>query len=120
MDSDNSSIRDKDFSAVKFKNEDSINDIIDLEKGGLDHKGIVTYFTVKRKTKCIEAKLNHVYNDKTIVSNVYRDWIKTVDTFISIAKRKGISNDDILMLTDILDENNSRVVACLDEGNTTD
>ena len=96
------------------------NDIITLEKGSLDHKGIVTHFIVNGRTKCIEAKLNHLYDNKTIVSTVYRDYIKTVDTFVGRAKRKGISNDDILMLTDIIDENNSKVVACLDEGNTID
>ena len=36
------------------------------------------------------------------------------------AKRKGISNDDILMLTDIIDENNGKIVICIDEGNTSD
>jgi hypothetical protein len=120
MDSDNTSIQHKDFSPLKIDNGNSSNDIVTLDKGTLDHKGIVTHFIVKGKTKCIEAKLNHAYNNKTIVSTVYRDWIKTIDTFVDRAKKKGVSDEDILMLTDILDENSSCVIRCLDEKNATD
>jgi hypothetical protein len=37
-----------------------------------------------------------------------------------MAKRKGVSDDDILMLTDVIDKNNSEVVAYLDEDTNTD
>jgi len=98
----------------------SSNDMLTLDKGTLDCKGIVIHFIVNGNTKCIEAKLNHAYNNKTIVSTVYRDWNKTIDTFVFKAKKKGVHDEDILMLTDILDENNSLVATCLDQANGTD
>jgi hypothetical protein len=45
----------------------------------------------------------------------YVDWVKTVDTFATRAKKKGISDDHIMMLTDTLDNNNRRIVDCLFE-----
>jgi hypothetical protein len=92
-------------------NRNSSNDIIPtMDKGRLDHEGIVIRFIVKSKAKCIAAKLSHMYKDKAIGSTVYRNCIK----------RKRVSVYDILMLTNIIDENNNKVAACSDEGRTGD
>ena len=58
------------------------------------------------------AGLNHKYDNKTIVSTIYKDWIKIINSFSDCAKKKGINDKHILMLTDVLDENYERVMAC--------
>ncbi|HXX98611.1 MAG TPA: hypothetical protein VEL11_16030, partial [Candidatus Bathyarchaeia archaeon] len=95
--------------------KDSRNgDVITLDIGeNLREQQILTAFVVNRKTRCIIASLNHVYDEKTIVSNIYQDWIKTIDAFAIRAKKKGISDEHIVMLTDALDNNNEKVMQCL-------
>ncbi|MGA9150930.1 MAG: hypothetical protein WBZ36_10140 [Candidatus Nitrosopolaris sp.] len=102
------------------KNNDATGDnskikdyIITLEiNESLQQQQIVTAFVVNKKG-CIIASLNHVYHEKTIVSNIYQDWIKTIDAFARRAKEKGISDEHIIMLTDALDDNNEKVMQCL-------
>jgi hypothetical protein len=115
----NTSDKDKDFSTDSSKdgNNDDISNkhiiVLDL-RDDLQKEQIVTSFNVRKKTKCIEVKLNHSYENKTIVSTIYPDWIKTVDTFTIRAKRKGISEKHIIMLTDTLDDNNENIIeGCL-------
>jgi hypothetical protein len=79
----------------------------------LQREQILTTFVVNNKTGCIVASLNHVYDKKTIVSNIYRDWIKTIDVFTTRAKEKKVSDPHIVMLTDVLDNNNEKVMQCL-------
>ena len=76
----------------------------------LDKEGLTTHFVANRKTRCIEAKLNHVYSGKIIISRVYPDWIKTVNNFVMRGVSKGISNNHIEMLTDTLDSNYEKVL----------
>jgi hypothetical protein len=111
----NTSDEDKDFSTDSSKdgsNDDVSNKhIIALVlRDDLQKEQIVTSFAVRKKTKCIEVKLNHTYENKTIVSTIYPDWIKTVDTFTIRAKKKGISEKHIIMLTDTLDDNNENII----------
>ena len=79
----------------------------------LQNQQILTAFEINKKTRCIIAGLNHVYEKKTVISNIYPDWIKTIDTFAARAKKKGISDNHIIMLTDTLDNNNEKVMQCL-------
>ena len=76
----------------------------------LDKEGLTTHFVANRKTRCIEAKLNHVYSGKIIISRVYPDWIKTVNNFVMRGVSKGISNNHIEMPTDTLDSNYEKVL----------
>jgi hypothetical protein len=86
---------------------------ISLDIGGrLQQQQILTTFIVNNKTGCIVASLNHVYDKKTIVSNIYRDWIRTLDVFATRAKEKEVSDEHIVMLTDALDDNNEKVMQC--------
>jgi hypothetical protein len=123
---DNTSDKDKDFSTDSSKdgnNDDFSNKhIIALVlRADLQKEQIVTSFAVRKKTKCIEVKLNHIYENKTIVSTIYPDWIKTVDTFTIRAKRKGISEKHIIMLTDTLDDNNENIIeGCLNKKDEED
>lgn len=95
-------------------NNNDNNKIISLElTEKLQREQILTSFEVNTKTKCIIAGLNHVYDRKTVVSNIYQDWIKTIDGFATRAKKKGISDTHIIMLTDALDNNNEKVLQCL-------
>src|SRR5262249_36748132 len=65
------------------------------------------------KTRCITAHMNNVYAKKTVVSNVYDDWTQTIDTFTTNAKRKGISDKHIRMLTDTIDSNSQSIISHL-------
>jgi hypothetical protein len=84
---------------------------LDIDKR-LQQQQILTTFGVNKKTGCILASLNHVYDKKTIVSNIYRDWIKTLDVFAVRAKEKRVSDEHIIMLTDALDDNNEKIMQC--------
>jgi len=64
----------------------------------LQQEQILTAFVVNNKTGCIIASLNHVYDKKTIVSDISQNWIKTIDTFDARAKEKGISDEHIACL----------------------
>lgn len=51
---------------------DSNSNIITLDIGkNLREEQILTGFVVNSKTGCVIASLNHVYDEKTIVSNIY-------------------------------------------------
>lgn len=78
----------------------------------LQQQQILIAFGANKKTGCIIASLNHIYNNKTIVANIYPDWIKTIDVFTNRAKEKGVSEEHINMLTDALDDNNEKVMQC--------
>jgi hypothetical protein len=79
----------------------------------LQQEQILTAFVANNKTGCIIASLNHVYDKKTVVSNIYQDWNKTIDSFVKRAEKKGISDMHITMLSDVLDDNNEKVMQCL-------
>ena len=69
-------------------------DVIALEiSESLQQEQILTAFVVNNKTGCIMARLNHVYDKKTIVSDISQNWIKTIDTFATGAKEKGVSDE---------------------------
>src|SRR5690349_2153067 len=93
--------------------KDSGKDTIALDLNDtLQKEQIVTSFTVNKKTRCIVVGLNHKYEKKTVVSPVYKDWIKTIDFFSTCAKKKGVDIKYILVLTDTLDDNHERVIEC--------
>ena len=79
----------------------------------LQQQQILKAFVVNTETGCVIASLNHVYQEKTIVSDIYQNWIKTIDAFATRAKEKGISDEHIAMLTDALDNNNEKIMQCL-------
>jgi hypothetical protein len=94
-------------------NDNPKNNLITLDiNESLEQEQILTAFVANYKTGCIMASLNHVYSKKTIVSNIYRDWIKTLDVFATRAEEKGVSNEHIVMLKDALDDNNEKVMQC--------
>ena len=103
-----------DVGDAKSNNGSRNSNVITLDiSESLQQQHILTAFVVNNKTGCIIVSLNHVYDKKTIVSNIYQDWIKTIDAFATRAKEKGISDEHISMLTDVLDNNNEKVMQCL-------
>ena len=60
----------------------------------------------------IELELNHKYDKKTIVSDVYDDnWNKTIKQFKERAKQKGISKEHTDLLTDLMDDYAGKIIA---------
>jgi hypothetical protein len=99
----------EDRSAPKALDKDTIS--LDLNDT-LQKEQIVTSFTINKKSQSIVVSLNHKYKQKTIVSTLYNDWIKTIRSFSVRAEQKGVDNKHISMLTDALDDNNEKVMEC--------
>ena len=48
----------------------------------LEREGIVIRYDISKKHLLVLVGLNHKYANKTIVSNLYSDWVKTTDTLL--------------------------------------
>ena len=48
----------------------------------MEREGIVIRYDISKKHLLILVGLNHKYANKTIVSNLYSDWVKTTDTLL--------------------------------------
>ena len=88
-----------------------------LPTGKLKEEQIVTKFVAKPTNSkrgtagYIELELNHKYDRKTIISDIYDDnWHKTIKLFSDRAKQKGISKEHIDLLTDLMDENAGKII----------
>ena len=89
-----------------------------LPTGKLKEEQIVTKFVAKPTNSkkgtagFIELELNHKYDKKTIVSDVYDDnWNKTIKQFKERAKQKGISKEHTDLLTDLMDDYAGKIIA---------
>src|SRR5215475_5104125 len=89
--------------------DDNNDEVVELELSPtLKQTGIVTSFVLHRNNKTIELLLNHKYESKTVVFPVDRDidnWTKFTDDSEKKLKKKGIDNQHIPMLLDVLDDN---------------
>src|SRR5918912_2761558 len=95
-----------------MKNSD--NNLIPLDiTEELQKEGIIVSFVANKKTQCIAAELNHIYDKKTLVSSVYQDWIRTLNSFSTQASKKGLKDRHITMLGDTLDNNYEKVMECI-------
>jgi hypothetical protein len=70
----------------------------------LKQKGLVQSITIDKKANMIKVVLNHGSNT-LIVSTIYPIWNKTLRNFEKRAKSKKISDDDIIDIQDVLDDN---------------
>jgi hypothetical protein len=79
------------------------NTIISLELSPkLQQKQIVTSYFFDLKTNSLVLELNHKYDKETIISKIVKaDWTKTIERFEHEMKRKGVSQEDIAMITDV-------------------
>jgi hypothetical protein len=48
----------------------------------MELEGIVIRYDISKMHRLILVGLNHKYANKTIVSNLYSDWVKTTDTLL--------------------------------------
>jgi hypothetical protein len=86
----------------------------------IQQEGIVISFAKDKTTNNLILCLNHDYGKKKIVSPIYKDWIKTTDTFARQMKVKGVKDDHVLQLVDILDNNFERVLELDNVGHDDD
>ena len=73
---------------------------------------LLDHLPVNKKSQSIVVRLNHKDKQMTVVSTLYSDWNKTINSFSVRAKEKGVDNNHVLMLTDALDDNNGKVMEC--------
>jgi hypothetical protein len=66
----------------------------------MEREGIVIICDISKKHLLILVGLNHKYANKTIVSNLHSDWVKTTDTllctlpmFMSLGNRHKIRSE---------------------------
>jgi hypothetical protein len=72
-------------------------------------KGIIEDITINTKTKNVKVALNHGCK-QTIISPIYRDWIKTANTIEKQAKKKGLGIEDTNIILDELDNNHDSIL----------
>ena len=73
------------------------------------------------QTSFITLELNHKYDRKIIVSDLYTDsWNKTIKNFSGRLEEKGIKPKHITMLTDTLDDNSGKILKIFGDSNVDD
>jgi hypothetical protein len=82
-----------------------ISDVLKKEK-------VVTNFLAKtgKGNGFIVVELNHIYNNKKIVSDISTGWDKTLSLFSKRALEKGIEERHIEMIKDALDDNSDKII----------
>ena len=96
-----------------FRDDKQCNATVYLELSDkLKEKAIVESIGIYRRTNIV-VTLNHGCK-KTIISCIYSKWTKTISDFEKQAERKNLSKDDILDITNLLDDNHKTVLGLLD------
>jgi hypothetical protein len=107
-------------------NNNNNDDIVELELSPtLKQSGIVTSFVLHRTNKAIELILNHKYAGKTVVYPVEIDkssfsWTKFTDCFEEKLRKKGIGKEDVLILSNVLDDNWKKISQLLHKDSDKD
>jgi hypothetical protein len=88
----------------------------------LKKENVVTNFLAKtgRGNGFIVVELNHIYDNKKIVSDISSSWDKTLSLFSKRATEKGIKERHIELIKDALDDNSDKIIDSLyfDESGT--
>jgi hypothetical protein len=72
---------------------------------------IVTNFIFDKRSKLLILSLNHKYKKKTVVPPVFKnDWLKTIQKFKDQMTSKGMTEDHMNMLCDIVDYNYEKIL----------
>ena len=96
-----------------FRDDKQHNGTVYLELSNeLKQKAVVESIGIYKRTNLV-VTLNHSCK-QTVISCIYSKWSKTISEFEKQAKRKNLSNDDILHITDFLDINHEAVLEILD------
>lgn len=70
----------------------------------LQQEQIVTSYFYDLKANSLVVELNHKYDKKTIISKIVKDdWTKSIERLEHEKKRKGVSQEYISMITDVLE-----------------
>src|SRR5215207_3830363 len=78
----------------------------------LKKEGVITNFLAKtgNGNGFIVVELNHVYDNKKIVSDISTNWDKTLNLFSKRATEKAIKKKHIEMIKDALDDNSDKII----------
>ena len=78
----------------------------------LKKEKVVTNFLAKtgKGNGFIVVELNHIYDNKKIVSDISTSWDKTLTLFSKRAAEKSIQKKHIEMLKDALDDNSDKII----------
>jgi hypothetical protein len=78
----------------------------------LKKENIVTNFLAKtgKSNGFIVIELNHVYDNKKVVSDISSSWDKTLSQFSKRATEKGIEKRHIELIKDALDDNSDKII----------
>ena len=78
----------------------------------LKREKVVTNFLAKtgKGNGFIVVELNHVYDNKKIVSDISTSWDKTLNLFSKRATEKAIKKKHIEMIKDALDDNSDKII----------
>lgn len=99
-----------------FREDKQHNGIVYLElSNDLKQKAVVESIGIYKRTNLI-VTLNHSCK-QTIISCIYPKWSKTISDFEKQARRKSLSNEDIVHITNFLDINHEVVLGILDTDN---
>ncbi len=73
---------------------------------------LVTKFVIdaRSKDKHLVLALNNEYNNKTVISPIFRNWVKTTSTFMEQMQIKEIKPEHQLQLCDIVDNNYEKIL----------
>ena len=66
----------------------------------------------------VKVVLNSNGIKRTIISTIHSKWSKSIKEFEAQADRKNVSRDEIIDITDCLDENYERIIGRLDDAKT--
>ena len=92
------------------RNGDNNNVILELTEQ-LQKEGIVISFVYNKKVNSLILSLNHIYDNKTIISPILNtNWPKTSETFAKNLKHKRVKENHISQLCDVLDNNYEKVL----------
>ena len=95
------------------RRDPSENSIILLKvSDALKKEKVVTNFLAKtgKGNGFIVVELNHIYDNKKIVSDISTSWDKTLTLFSKRAKEKAIKIKHIEMIKDALDDNSDKII----------
>ena len=78
----------------------------------LKKEKVVTNFVAKtgKGNGFIVVELNHIYDNKKIVSDISTSWDKTLTLFSKRATEKAIKKEHIEMIKDALDDNSDKII----------
>lgn len=78
----------------------------------LKNEKIVTNFLARTGNGVgfIEVELNHIYDNKKIVSDISTSWDRTLSLFSKRATEKNIQERHIQMIKDSLDDNSDKII----------